>query len=831
MDLFKFNEELDIAIGQNRQDTSWRNKAVTWGDFLERIKNPKRTPETVREWNSMTKLAKGERKDVGGFVGGFLSEGRRKKGHVAFRSLVTLDIDYGEAETWTAIKRTLPEAAMAIYTTHSHSESSPRYRLILPLLRTVRTDEYECVARWIAGKIGIDIFDDCTFEPERLMYWPSCSIDAPYIFDYQDGEAINPDMILDSFTDWHDTSSWPISSRVTEVVKRSIQKQGNPLEKPGIVGAFCRTYTISQAIAEFLPDVYEASERHPDRYTYIAGSAKEGFVIYDGDLYGYSNHGTDPIFGKEVNAFDLVRIHKFGLRDENCKEDTPINRRPSYLAMEEFARKDKATTRTINAEKLAAARDAFDDEGVDGDIFSEPQEEDLSWMDALEHDKKSNYLSTLPNISLVIENARELKDAFVYDEFRQRVLVTRRLPWSREGENFPRSWGNADDDCLQVWISKDPWKMTGKDKILTAFSDVLNRKHVHPVREYLKGLPDWDGTERLDSILIDYLGAADTPLVRAMTRKALTAAVARIMRPGCKFDYMLTLIGPEGIGKSRLLSILAVKEDFFSDSLITIEGKEAMEQLSGKWIIEVGELSNYKRSTVDSYKAFVSKQTDSFRPAFARKTEDFPRQCVFIATTNEDTPLKGDTGNRRFWVCDVGVNKATREISDIRGDLLDQIWAEARHRFNEGELLYLSEDLEREARLLQSEKNEMAGDDRLGLIEDYIRTLIPNDWDGRTIESRRAFFEVKDNIDRCGDHRRDFVSAVEVLAECLGEPIGRQDTRYKTREINALLRRIKGLKDAGRMYVSGYGRQRVFSTSGLWDNDRDNRRDNDGTMF
>ena len=191
------------------------------------------------------------------------------------------------------------------------------------------------------------------------------------------------------------------------------------------------------------------------------------------------------------------------------------------------------------------------------------------------------------------------------------------LPW-RQMDLDP-NWSNNDYNGLIEYVDTNYRGLTGKTALMDEADHVFAQNNFHPVRDYLNSLT-WDGKPRLDTMLVDYLGAQDSPLTRSMTRKHFAAAVARVMTPGCKYDYVLTLIGPEGSGKSTLVRLMAL-DRWFTDSLTSIEGKEAMEQLRGKWLVEMGELTNYKKSTSEAYKAFISKQDDSFRPAYGRKTE------------------------------------------------------------------------------------------------------------------------------------------------------------------------------------------------------------------
>lgn len=442
----------------------------------------------------------------------------------------------------------------------------------------------------------------------------------------------------------------------------------------------------------------------------------------------------------------------------------------------------------------------------------------------------------------IILDAHPLLKNIKSDSFSQRIVVVGPLPWDPDYKS-PREWTNADDAELQSMFANE-YDLFSPSKRDCAFSAVISRRSFHPVRTYLDGLT-WDGVPRIDTVFIDYLGAEDTPLVRAITRKWLVAAVARIYKPGCKFDNLLTLVGSEGIGKSRILGYLGgagTDQDWFTDSLSSIETKEAGEIMQGKWIIEMGELTNYKKSMIEVFKAFVSRTTDRFREAFARRSQDYPRQCVFAATTNELTPLKGDTGNRRFWLINVGVKiprlASDEDISMLDGypmerkiailckilvgrvpALRDQIWAEAVAAFNGNEELYLSNELEEMAKIAQENANELSTDPDIGLIEKYIKTPIPTDWDNRNIDQRRIYLRYGLSPQDAGIPlcHRTKVCSKEILHECYEMSKGDRECPALTRKINRILRSFdfleEGKSDKGvpqHVLFSLYGRQQPY---------------------
>lgn len=178
--MVKYNGDLLISTGRSRFETSWKNKTMSWAALLNKLSRSMETTETHAEYMKMSKEQQDKIKDIGGFVGGHLRDGRRKTGYVTARQLLTLDLDFPPAEFWDNIIDNLEiDNALAVYSTHKHTKAKPRYRLIMPLDREVTPDEYEAIARKIAEKIGIDYFDDSTFQPTRLMYWPSNTYNVP----------------------------------------------------------------------------------------------------------------------------------------------------------------------------------------------------------------------------------------------------------------------------------------------------------------------------------------------------------------------------------------------------------------------------------------------------------------------------------------------------------------------------------------------------------------------------------------------------------------------------------------------------------------------------
>lgn len=781
-----------LSIGNSRMDKKWNLAEMELSEFRDRISQTRRTAETVEQYRKLGKAKQDDIKDVGGFVLGTLKGGRRKKDCVLTRSGLSLDMDYATPDIIEQIEMFFSFQCY-IYSTHKHTPEKPRLRLIIPLAREVTPDEYCAVARKVADEIGIELFDDTTYEPSRLMYWPSTSSDGEFIFHEITGTLLDPDAELAKYHDWHNTAEWPVSKRQQTIVNRDIKKQADPLEKPGMVGAFCRTYSITDAIDTFLQDVYKHSSMS-GRYDYIPADSQAGVVIYE-DRFAYSHHATDPACGKLMNAFDVVRIHKFGLQDAKSDEDTDPAKLPSFKAMQEFVLQDNRVKVQLAKERTQAAQTEFESESDDED-----------WQTVLELDKQGKVKDTLTNIAAILRHDPQLKN-IVYNEFKCMVDVIGDLPWKQ----VKPGWGDTDISCAKLYFERvyGIWSPTKfKDALLAVVSA---ERLYHPIKEYFETL-QWDETERVDTLLIDYLGAEDTPYVRAVTRKTLAAAVARVYEPGIKFDSILVLNGPQGIGKSTLFTLLG--KQWYSDSLsITdMKDKTAAEKLQGYWILELGELAGMKKVDVETMKSFVTRTDDKFRQSYGVVVESHPRSCIIVGSTNSEGGFLRDiTGNRRFWPVHVSGNGKFHpwELTEV-----DQIWAEAIERYRAGEELYLKGRVAADAYAMQ--QDAMESDDREGVIADYLETLLPENWDKMDLFQRRSFLGGSefDGAPKAGTVRREKVCIMEIWCECFGKE--RQNLkRSDSYEVESILMKvggwepIQGLK-SGKTRFPLYGPQKTF---------------------
>ena len=785
---------MDICIGNSRKDKFWKNEEISLEKFIKRISTTIRTSETMEEYNHLPKSKQDDIKDVGGFILGKLKDNKRRKENVLSRSALTLDMDYGSENIVGELKNSLTYRTL-IYSTHKHKKSKPRLRLIIPLDRNVSPDEYSAISRMVASEINMDLFDDSTYEASRLMYWPSTSCDGEFIFEDIKKDILKADDVLKKYENWKDTKSWPTSSRQKIVFKNNLNKQADPLTKEGLIGGFCRTYSISDVIEKFLGHVYEESEFR-GRYDYIPASSSAGVVVYD-DKFSYSHHATDPASGKLLNAFDLVRIHNFSHLDKiEDLEKKPSNKLPSFKAMENFVLQDEKVKQLLSKERQDLAKMEFE--------VVQEEEVNTSWQNLLELDKKGNVKSTMSNMAIIIRNDVNFKN-IVYNQFKCSIDVVGKLPWKQ----IKSGWSDADMACAKLYFER-VYKIWSPLKFKDALLAVTSSERVyHPIKEYFKTLK-WDKVSRLDTLLVDYLGAKDNIFVREVTRKTFCAAVTRIFEPGKKFDSILVLCGPQGIGKSTLFSKLG--KEWYSDSLSLCEMKDktAAEKLQGYWLLELGELAGIKKVDVEVIKSFISRTDDKFRKAYGVNVESNPRSNIIVGTTNSEGGFLRDiTGNRRFWPVMVSGNSNLKpwDLKDV-----DQIWAEALYRYEQGEELYLKGDVSKMAKIAQQEA--MESDDREGIILDYLETLLPTNWNEMTLYERRAYLNNKELIASKGIVRKSEICIMEIWCECFFRE--RQDLkRTDSYEIEGILNRIGGWErmtsnKSGKIRFEIYGPQRAF---------------------
>ena len=821
------NRELKIATATTRTSSRWANTHTTLQDLTAKAYDPTTINLTQTEYQKLPKSEKGKHKDVGGFVAGHLKHGRRRKGHILTRSFITLDLDSipQNIDLPGNLADTVPYAWLA-HTTLSHTTDSPRWRIWVWLQRDVTADEYCAVARRVAQDInpGLAWFDPTTFEPERFFYWPATLTDGDYQSHVSSKkDALNPDDYLDRYDTWQDVTTWPGITPDDAEAYETKGKLDDPRDKPGMLGAFNRAYTIPKAIKAFLHEVYKPGTT-TSRYTYTGGTSSNGLIIYNGGYYAYSQHATDPAAdGHSHSAFDLVRIHKYGDLDTDTPAGTPANKHPSYLAMMEFANNDPGT-RTENAKQTAEKiNDVFQpitqtEAPTTKETTEDPKKEETvsdpyAWLQELETQKDGSFKDTIGNFELILTHDPRFNHiAWNSHANRLEVQDPQALPWKQVSPG----WTDNDEAQLKIHIARTYQGLYAPTKMNDALLATATARAFHPVRDYFNHLPPWDGTPRLDTLLIDTLGADDTDYTRAVTRKTFVAAHRRTFRPGTKFDQVLTLVGPQGAGKSTIFNRMA--DPWFSDSLTITDMKDktAAEKLAGNLIVELSELAGMRKAEAEPVKGFISRTEDKYRPAYGRNVHTYPRQGIIVGSTNADEGfLRDTTGNRRWWPVHVTGQGWLGNPHTLDQNTIDQLWAEARTRDHEGEKLYLTGDLLQQAEHIQAESVE--ADDRVGIVQEYLNKTLPDNWDILPLGVRRIWLDEETLPEqyrqvgtKTGFSQRVNVSKIEIWAECFGrDPENMR--KIDAHEITAIIGQIDGWEDSGvQRRLPIYGKQRIF---------------------
>lgn len=774
------DHKLKISVGE-RNLGKVSNKATTWGNLLDKMSTPMiDVHHTLKQYLALPKAEQDKLKNVGFFVGGQCDNGVRRIDSIKERWVVTLDVDActsAQVFDLEAGDTDLAGYEFFVYSTRKHTKDKPRLRIILPLARACEAEAYHALSRILAEKFdaSMESIDPVSYRVTQLMYWPSVCAGADFFTFHNPGKMVEPSEVLEAFGDWRDHTKLPRSERDESQFTAAGKKPEDPEKKEGLVGAFCRVYDVPAAIDEFLADIYvdPAETAQGLRYTFAGGTTSHGAIVYDKGKFLYSNHMHDPAAGHSQNAFDLVRIHLFGDLDAKVREGTSPMSMPSVKAMLGHLEGDKAVAKELrdsNYDTSSMFRD-MDDEGVfdsmpentgEAQVSAKRKEDDPTydpdldgqengsedepagdWFDQLDVNGEGVIKPTVPNLRLIMLNDPRLAGACCKNQFSQRVVC--RKPLKIDGLPAMKILDKTNGD---IWTDLHTRKVRfllesrrGKglggyglriaDRDMEAAVDLTaDSQAFHPVREYLDWLK-WDGKPRVADVFIDYLGANNARYAayyREISRLTFIAGVARIYEPGCKWDHVPIFEGLQGTGKSTFIETLGLGWYRVMNSALEDKNR-AIETMSGSWVLEIPELTQFKKSESEKIKDFFSVKSETTRLAFEKRPQEYRRQCIFFGSTNKKEYLKDETGNRRFWPVECTAEKIDNER--LRREI-DQIWAEAvtlylamRAKKPFGDLpLYLADrDVAepaveiQESRRVVSEEEEMARE-----IENWLNT-------------------------------------------------------------------------------------------------------------
>jgi hypothetical protein len=816
------------SYGTGRNFGKATNTAKSLKTLKSLFRKPMVTNERFKDYLKLNDKDQGHLKSIAGWFYRTQIEGKsRNRGSGLPSDLLVFDFDYATPEYLAALLNgeICPEWEWFLHTSRRHTAESPRLRLFVILNKPVPNDLYGPVSRIVGNLFDPDMtnLDKVSFRPAQMMFMPTISKDGEFIFHENGGDLCDWSDVLDTFEltrgDWRDITNLP--QVPGENARESLEKAEDPTEKAGPVGNFCRAYDVMQAIEAFdLP--YEEADvlSGKQRYTYTGGTTTNGAEVQDDGLFLYSHHGSDPCSDMLVNAFDLVRIHKFGDEDEKFDpEGKPMSARPSWkLMLESLEHDEKYRKQQVRARYDASAinddfDDAVDPEDIEIDLDHDPEIDELvgtpvpqaelirinrddaadlgprtqlrvkrgdppkDWMDGLQVSKDGIIIANAPNLAQIVQNDKRTRHSVEYNEFTERVCSRRplrtRMTYISDGHVADPVNGDPWEDIhtmsVRTMIESEngPGKAGYGFKVSDRDMDIgielaARQGKFHPVREYLESLPEQD-LEHAETLFIKYMGCPDTPYHREAAKLFLLGAVARVYEPGHKFDFVPILFGAQGKRKSTFIRILAC--DWHGELKATFSDENKLvEQMAGAWIMEMPELSSIGRSAIEDAKAFVAAVSSHVRLAWARRSKVFKRQCVFIGSTNDDEFLIDTTGNRRWWPIRVQINMIdTDELLRCRAKIWGAAVAEykrLRAEQPEGDLDLSFRDPEaiRESEAIQEETRVGTEVDHYSMVmQPYLDALVRTNG--------------KDDDDFDDDprslHHRKFVAISELWTEAL----------------------------------------------------------------
>jgi predicted P-loop ATPase len=793
------DKTIKIATAAVRTATLWDNQEVLWSTFIENFRTPSRSAETYAEYITLPKNEQDRLKDVGGFVGGWFKDGPRKTKNLMLRTLVTLDLDRVEAGGTEAVLESVKKLGWAycVYSTRKHQVEAPRLRVIFPLDRECTPQEYEPLARKLGELVGIDWCDSTTFQGNRLMFNPSVCLDGLEGYVYEVGclelVEVGVDAVLGLYTDWKNPAEWPLPAGADPIVRIAGKWQQDPREKKGIVGAFCRAYDVREAISEFLSEEYIEGER--GHYSYVHGSTTGGGKVHDNGLFFYSFHETDPASRVMCNAFDLVRRHKFGHLDEGAEDGFTGDRyqSKSNTAMRAWAGELPEVRELMAEEGRAEFATAL---GLTVD--------NADWIKELTFNDSGMLRKTLNNCITVLLNDPNLKGRIRYDVFTAKLTVNGCMPWDKK-DHGTRQWGDTELQGLALYLEtqykyRSPQDLKGALKLLEKYTAY------NAVEEYLVGLT-WDGTPRMQTVFADYLGAENTEYTRDVAMKWFVGAVRRATLQQYQFELIPVLYGRPGDGKTKLVTGLS--PEYTLQGFASIHGDRNRAKLSGKWIVELGEMTAVTNSTPEEFNDFATQTKDTRRTPYDTYEQDFSRRCVFIGTTNKNKYLKDYTGGRRFAPVTLSKQPLTKSYKDLKSEV-DQIWAEAMHYHRLGVKTYLDREDP-----LWPQYEEAQGSSREEhmiepLIMEFLDRDIPDNWYSLSADERKAYLSGTLQGASTTLIKRNKICKQEIWFECLE---GSKDRIPKetSQDINSILSNIEGWElNKNPLHFGIYGKIRGY---------------------
>lgn len=770
-------ESYPVAYAAKPKDAHWTNDEVTWDEILEWVAHPAKRKECGNY--ILATLERTQKVHAG--ADGPCTDIHRDNRSVTRRSAVlALDIDNPDDGFDVTVEMMLVDYTYVMHTTHSSTPSEPRYRLLVQADRDMAPDEYVEATQALALRLGKDQFDTGSFQAARFMYKPATRKPEWYDTWINDGVPVPVDDLLTEYERDLSELSAPKPSR----------NKRDPFEIEGPVGAFNRVYEDLDDLIEEYNLPYEKIA--DDRYSLVGSAAEAGFGPVSGaaGLY-YSHHANDPAYGKTCSAFDLVRLHWFGDLDEDTKSGTPINKLPSNEAMMTQATKDAR----VVSEMFGATVADFDDD------FDDDEEDNIGWRGQLALTRQGRFQDVVGNWDLIRKNDPVFRLLY-FNLLTMSPEVSGDLPW-RKVTPFNRTFDGIDHSEFRDYLERQYQFRPTKEQVDHLVATRAGKNRINPIRDYLEQLV-WDGKERVETCLP---GAAVNRYNRLVARKVLAAAVARAYEPGYKWDHTIVLQGGEGLGKStwieRMATVGISERRVYHYTLGPIQSKDTLLASHMSWIVFADEGHSLRKADNDALKEFLTRTHDVFRMPYDRDTVVHPRQFVIWSSTNDETFLRRQEGNRRFLMVRC-LEKF--DIDAMTPEYVDQLWAEAVHMYKNGERLYLTDD---ESLLAKLERDPFLEEDtNAGVIENFLAHRVPMDWWDKAPELRMQWVDdLAQGFETEGETVVNKTCSRQLWHEALRQRV--PPNRSNLLDIVASLKSL-GWVSSGHAHFPGYGTQTVY---------------------
>nr|DAY05056.1 MAG TPA: virulence associated protein E [Caudoviricetes sp.] len=747
--------EFDFATAPKRNSITWKQGKITWGKFLEYVVTP------------------ACEKEAGNYIFGEIEGERRNKASVVSRCALTLDIDFPDSGFIDRVQNVFDGYAYALHSTFSSTKEKPRYRLIMPLSEKVGPAKYTELCYGVMALLGNTCFDPTTAQHERYMFLPATNGDG-YTVLTREGKAVEIDNALLQGANKFDKSP-----------RESVQKRKDPKTLKGVAGLFCQAYQDWAELIRVFELPYE--QVTTNRFHLNGAKSEAGMApIAENPGFVYSYHANDPAGGRAMNAFDLVRVHKFGDLDAG-KDGVPVNRLPSTKAMNELAANDERVKKLQSVEILKSFSEEINDET-----------DSTAWVESLSRNKFGVVENTIQNLDLITAHDPIFKGIVLNVRGMSMELTPGSYPWRDVHENDTQL-DDYDFSSIMLHLERTYRLRISENQLRHVLRDLVQERKHDFVQEYLEGLV-WDGTPRVEFALP---GVEDSPHTRLVARKVLVAAVARTFEPGIKWDNMLMIYGPEGIGKSWWIEKMSRG---WYNSLDEIGNKDTLMKMGKSWIVTADEGHSLRAADFNKLKEFLTQRKDEYRAPFAATVTSYPRRSVVWGTTNDPAFLRRQDGNRRFLIVHA---EHKVDFDSMTDDYINQVWAEAVQMYKDGEKLHFTAE---ETELLNRARTPYIQEEPLtGLILQYVDSLVPAGWENMSLDERLEWranapggFAVE------GTEPINSISALQVWCEVLNRRIGDHTSR-DIAEIQRVLRTLPGwILNPSPRKSAAYGTQQVF---------------------